>query len=506
MTIALFSAMMCCSGKHFGRPLSVLALKGIGERVSAMVCCGNMSDSPIYDKIDYVAMPDVPYELDRHSLVMMQKLERGLHYLLDNLLKLDMTLEEVAERAGYSPSYFKAAFVRHFEMPFARFLVKLRMRQAARDIRNEHFPKGIPKRYGYADSASFSKAFRREMGVSPQRFYKGNYDIPDMPMRQQLGGVPIALEYTVQRAIVVHGAWAPPPHGAQTFLMDSLALPYTGAFPQFDALRPTLLPSSGSGDYVGVWNYHPETGMCYVFGPVVQHLDCISASSQATRLQNGMQRLVMQGGRYAVFSYARPADDADIPLMQRMLSRFVLQEWVPMNCKTASTMGFTYERFTPQRVYLCLPIASGMDTGDGLNELRWGLADWAHHIDGLIARGIDLDVESLAQLEGYSEKNYSDVFSMYYGLTPLAYVRRRRLYLANAELNERKGPVAPSVGEFVKTASSEAPFEQPGGGCVVAGAHFGQVPFCVVRAISAPVRQRVRRCCGRTWRCAGGVR
>lgn len=426
------------------------------------------SASPIYDEIDYIAMPDVPYELDRHSLVMMQKLERGLRYMLDNLLKHDMTMGEVAEHADYSPSYFKTAFARHFEMPFARFLMRLRMRQAARDIRSQHFPKGIPRRYGFANSASFSKAFSREIGISPRQFYKGNYDIPDMPMRKWLNGVPIALEYTVERAFTMCGALAPPPQGIQSFLMDSLALPYTGEYPQFNDIlreerevkappataatpivsatsetpaplialvaRATPTPLAPPGDYVGVWNYHPETGLNYVFGPVEERHDCISVLSPALAAESGKQRVIVQGGRYAVFSYPRPASDDDIPLMQRMLSRFVFQEWIPMNGKVANTMGFTFERFTASRVYLYLPIVSGMDNSEKLRETRWGLAGWARHIDELIGNGIDLSTEALASLESYSEQNYIDVFSMYYGLTPLAYVRRRRLYLAGEEI------------------------------------------------------------------------
>ena len=62
----------------------------------------------IYDEVDYKVMSDVPYELDQHVLVQMQKLERGLSYILDNLRNSDMTLEEVAAHAGYSPGYFKA--------------------------------------------------------------------------------------------------------------------------------------------------------------------------------------------------------------------------------------------------------------------------------------------------------------------------------------------------------------------------------------------------------------
>ena len=193
----------------------------------------------IYDEADYEAMSDVPYELNHPALARMQKLERGLLYILDNLLNGDLTLEAVAAHAGYSPGYFKTLFAQHFEAPFERFVTMLRMRQAARDICDEHFPADIAARYGYASSASFSKAFRREIGISPRQFYKGNYAVPDMPLRSSIDGAQLDLDYTVERAFVLRGNTAPPPHGAQTFLMDELALPFTGKYPQFENAAST---------------------------------------------------------------------------------------------------------------------------------------------------------------------------------------------------------------------------------------------------------------------------
>lgn len=393
------------------------ATKGIGS-----------SESSIYDKIDYRPMADAPYALDNHALIAMQKLDTGLRYVLNNLTKLDLTLNEVAMRSGYSAGYFKAVFVKHFEMPFYQFVTKLRMRQAAREICDGHYPKGIAKKYGFSDAAGFSKAFRREIGISPKLFYQGNYAVPDMPMRKQLGGIPITLEYTIERAFALRGPMAPPPRGAETFLMNELALPYTGAYPQFNA----VLSEDSFEDLVGVWNYHPDSGIDYVFGPVEERFDSISVIEPLSGLDDGTQRVVIQGGHYAVFSYPRPVEDRLIPIAQRMLSRFIFQEWVPMNHKMTNTMGFTFERFTPERVYFYLPMKSGMDNTDELREREWNLAQWAHRIDELIETDLNADV--LADLEGYSTKNYIDVFTMYYGVTPSAYIRRRRLYLADEQM------------------------------------------------------------------------
>ena len=384
---------------------------------------GSANDEAIYDNVAYRSMRDVQREPHEQKLLAMQKLELGLRFILDNLGNSNIALEDVAAHAGYSPSYFKLLFSEHFEMPFAQFVMKLRMRNAALEIQEKHYPKGIWSQYGFATAASFSKAFRREIGISPRQFYKGNYAVPDMPLRKRLNGVSISLEYTIEQAFLVCGSTAPPPQGSETYLMDALALPFTGAYPQFESMP---------GEQIGLWYYEPETGMEYVFGPVEERFDSISVLARHSEAKRGKRRVVVQGGRYAVFSYPRPADERAIPLMQRILSRFIFQEWVPMNRKVTNTMGFTYERFTPERVYLYLPVQSGIDNDSELHEQRWGLAQWAHHIDELIS--IDLTVDALASLEGYSTKNYVDIFSMYYGMTPSTYIRRRRLYLASEEM------------------------------------------------------------------------
>lgn len=447
-------------------------------------------DTAIYDEVDYEVMPDVPYELNHPALAQMQKLERGLRYILDNLRDCDMTIEAVAGRAGYSPGYFRALFAQHFEAPFERFVTMLRMRQAARDICDEHFPADIAARYGYASSASFSKAFRREIGISPRQFYKGNYAVPDMPLRSSIDGAKLDLDYTVERAFVLRGNTVPPPRGAQTFLMDELALPFTGKYPQLEnAARTACVGNEASAghegslapegrfapedrpacesrgeegkrhdaldDTVGLWHYRPETGMEYVFGPIEERLDAISLFDATPRENaDGTLSVVVQGGRYAVFSFSRPDDDRAIPLMQRMLSRYIFQEWIPMNRKSTNTMGYTFERFTSERVYLYLPIAYGMDYGSKLRKLVWGVEEWAFRIDELI--GLDLSAEVLADLAGYSTKNYIDVFSMYYGITPSAYIRRRRLYLAEERLRQALGKDA-DLAEVAGVAKPAVP-------------------------------------------------
>ncbi len=120
--------------------------------------------------------------------------------------------------------------------------------------------------------------------------------------------------------------------------------------------------------------------------------------------------------------------------MSRIVSRYVFIEWVPINHKIADTMGYTYERFTKDRVYLYLPLIAGMDRNEFLVRRKWNLSTWANYIDSHITD--NLTIESLAKLAGYSPTNYRDVFMMYYNISPTVYILQRRLYLANKEFRE----------------------------------------------------------------------
>lgn len=143
--------------------------------------------------------------------------------------------------------------------------------------------------------------------------------------------------------------------------------------------------------------------------------------------------MTIQGGDYAVFSYPRPEDSAQIYRMSRILSRFVSREWIPMNRKVRNTMGCSYDAFDKDRVYLYIPLSGGMGVSDELKPRRWSIQSWSRYIDENITE--DLTLDSLALAAGYCARNYRDVFSMYYGMTPTEYIKRRRLLLSYEELS-----------------------------------------------------------------------
>ena len=391
-------------------------------------------------KAPYKKLDDVPYELTEPVLIRMQKLERGLSFILQNLVGDGLTDAAAAEAAGYTTRYFLKAFRDHFGMPFKRYVTKLRIRQAARDIRNDHYPKGIGSRYGFSTLPSFTRAFRREIGISPREYYYGDYTIPDMPFPEDVEGLEVRLEYRPANAFVMQGTALPVPMGNDTYLMDALAFP-------FSEEGRVLVGETGNGKNsanenqvceIGIWWYDPSEQLRYLYGGIKERFDTVmlpEARVKAIEHIDGREKAedfllvtqVIQGGNYAVFSYPRPEDDSEINLKSRILSRFIFKEWVPVNQKVTNTLGFTYEVFDDDRVYIYLPLQPGMEARSEVQETETITERWARYIDEHI--GDDLTTESLAYIAGYSTDNYRDIFQLYYGVTPAEYVKSRRRFI-----------------------------------------------------------------------------
>ena len=387
----------------------------------------------IYDDIAYgfKFVDDVQYELEFKELKDMQRMEHVLEFILHNLRSDAITPEACARIVGLNEEYFLRVFKEYFGITFNHFVVKLKLRQAARDIKSSHFPKGLGKIYGFSTAQSFSKAFTKEFGISPRKFYKGSFDAPDMPLRTKIKGLPLNMEYCQINSLYVEGTGLPPPRGDKTFYMDSTAFMYDDGFTLPDGSSPDLSPGK---DKVSIWWYDEKHGMECIFGDVIIWYDSPYVKDEPAPSDPSKRHIMIQGGNYAVFSFERPESGDMIDLYSRMLSRYVFHEWVPMNQKVTDTMGYTFQCFTKDRVSFYLPLVSGMGIDDVIRPKTWSINSWAEYIDKNITS--DLNTEALAKAAGYSTKNYRDVFSMYYGVSPADYMRNRRVYLAIKEMDE----------------------------------------------------------------------
>ncbi len=95
---------------------------------------------------------------------------RVIEYCLNNLQK-DLSVDDLAEVAGFSRYHFTRQFTAFQGTSPAAFLRELRMKRAFRMLQMENSSvKEIAERCGFKDESYFCKVFRRTFSMSPMEF------------------------------------------------------------------------------------------------------------------------------------------------------------------------------------------------------------------------------------------------------------------------------------------------------------------------------------------------
>lgn len=86
-----------------------------------------------------------------------------------------LTVEGLAEKAGVTASGLRRRFLKDMQMTPQRYLLKLRLNEAARMLRETSLPiKEIASRLGYASNVAFHNAFKNSRGQTPRQYRLGN--------------------------------------------------------------------------------------------------------------------------------------------------------------------------------------------------------------------------------------------------------------------------------------------------------------------------------------------
>ena len=350
----------------------------------------------------------------------MKEMEEILEYILENL-DTNLLQEEVAAYSKYNNIYFAKIFREYFECPFSKFINQLKMRRVANRLLMEQTIKDIWQISGYSKLSNFSKAFHKEFKMSPKEFLKTMDDIPDMPKRKLLFGNEIDLSYEEVQGVTVIGYPIPLKNGNNTDLMEEVAYPLN---------HPEgILDLGCKKEHYGVW-WHDKFGRCHYLW-----------ARKGKNRYVGSASVTLTGGHYAVFSFKRTKDHRETAQMYRMLARYIFREWKFINNKSLDIMGFTYEKFDKERAYIYVPILKREFSEEGQNVDKW-----ISYIDNHIKE--NLAIKNIAEVMHYSEKSFREVFQMYYNMSPVTYILRRRLYLVAGQIQQHPRKVDKILKEY----------------------------------------------------------
>lgn len=97
--------------------------------------------------------------------------ERIYGYINDNYCRPGLTVEEVAEHAGYSVNYTRSIFKNHGGISISKYIEKKRIERARELLTGTGLTNArIAEAVGYGNCASFVESFKRSMGMTPFRY------------------------------------------------------------------------------------------------------------------------------------------------------------------------------------------------------------------------------------------------------------------------------------------------------------------------------------------------
>ena len=129
----------------------------------------------VYLLVTKYRQQEVSTELLRHHKKLDQ-LSMITAYIRENYKK-ELSLEQVAQVFGYSPSYLSRMFQKYAKTNYKTYLQSVRVQYAFQEFANtSHTVSEIAMNHGFPNSKAFSKEFKRMYGMLPSEYRKEKQD------------------------------------------------------------------------------------------------------------------------------------------------------------------------------------------------------------------------------------------------------------------------------------------------------------------------------------------
>lgn len=109
-------------------------------------------------------------EMEPEILAQKRHLDQlsGITDYMKRHYREELSLEKVADRFGFSPTYLSRIFRRYADISYRTYLMDLRVEYAVRELTGtDHEIGDIAVSHGFSDSRAFSKAFAKRYGCLP---------------------------------------------------------------------------------------------------------------------------------------------------------------------------------------------------------------------------------------------------------------------------------------------------------------------------------------------------
>lgn len=106
-------------------------------------------------------------------MAMVEAMQKAIQYMEEHLLE-PISIEDIAEQANVSPFHFQRVFMILTDTSVGEYLRRRRLTLAAQELATSAEKIiDLAYKYGYDSPEAFSKAFRKQHGISPSEARKG---------------------------------------------------------------------------------------------------------------------------------------------------------------------------------------------------------------------------------------------------------------------------------------------------------------------------------------------
>lgn len=268
-------------------------------------------------------------------------------------LKEPLSLEILADFAGFSPYYFSRLFTLYMEMPVMEYVRRRRLACAADDLCTGKRVLDVAMDYGFESHNGFAKAFRKIYGFSPNE-YRSRVS-PHRPIAPNpLIGTATMTEKPEVRIEEREGFYVAGMVVMTTSTVSSIA--------QQPALWDRVWLAEQENKIYAIARPE-EHGEYYISFPVKNDLyrlvTCVKVKDPE-QVDDGLYVDWVPGGLYAVFS-TPPCEDR-FPKTIVETWRYIFETWLPESGYALSEKGIDYEFYDerchgkPYSMDICIPV------------------------------------------------------------------------------------------------------------------------------------------------------
>ena len=277
----------------------------------------------------------------------MERLESNhcIDQILDYInthLNEPFTADQLANMAGYSFHHFCHLFRNYTGVPVMTYVRKQRLEQAAEDILAGKPTTQIAAEQGYDTPSGFSKAFRKNYGLSPTE-YKALLEVNHAGFPPQIRTI---------SAFSAIGYLLPPPKGEYDIL-DFGAYWRAQDFSSVSAEDYSKIMTPNLGE-IGAWLSpdHDSGDFGYFFGPIV---------TSKRFVPEGMTVIDIPTCQYAIFGIKKSLTADELKWNVCLSWREIFVDWLNDSPYQLLESGTCFEHYQGDAVQIFLPITLKKD-------------------------------------------------------------------------------------------------------------------------------------------------